>query len=271
MSYCKIIIGDALQYLPTIQAGTVDLVFTDPPYNISSEVVISRGRNLMKFRGPDIVLDYGEWDHFESEEKFLEWTYQWLDKVVHTMRAGAMFCSYFDRDKINFMSYYLRKQHKFKIKDYFADLKSNPVPQARKVSWMSGWEETGLWQKPGGKLTYNWQLGQAKNYDMRPIVGHTTKADGERAHPTQKPISVASKFIAYWSNEGDLILDPFAGSGTTGMACIKLHRNIILIEKEKNYAEKMIERIKTYISQQNMFREATSLEIIDLSKSIDIK
>ncbi len=213
----QIICGKVETVLPQIPDGVADMVLTDPPYMISSEVVISRGRNKMKFKGPDISHDFGEWDKFSSIDAFLKWTFDWVDEAVRILRPGGMFCCYFDRDKINFLSRYLQSKHGFKVKGYYADCKSNPVPQARKVKWMNGWEIIGMWQKPCGRLTYNYKLGQAEDYSIRPIVGNTTKEDGQRVHPTQKPIALARKFILYWTNEEDLILDPFAVSA--GPAC----------------------------------------------------
>ncbi|GAG61771.1 unnamed protein product, partial [marine sediment metagenome] len=154
MDLNRIICGDCIKILPQISEGSAGMIFTDPPYMISSEVVITRGRNKMKFKGPDIVQDFGDWDKFNSLDDYLKWTFKWVDLAVRALRDGGMFCSYFDRDKVNFLSRYLQDKHRFKLKGYYADLKSNPVPQARKVKWMNGWEEIGMWQKPGGKLTY---------------------------------------------------------------------------------------------------------------------
>jgi len=247
----QIICGDCFEVLKQIPDECVDLILTDPPYMISKETTISRGKNTVKFKGKDLVLDFGEWDHFGSFDEFMQWTYNWLDETARVLRKGGIFCSYFDKDKINFLSKYLQIKHKFKIKGYYADLKSNPVPQARKVSWMNGWEEIVYLQKPDGPLTYNYQLGQAKDWDIRSIVGHTTKEDGERFHPTQKPIKVISKFISYWSNENDIVLDPFLGSGTTAVAAINLGRRFIGIEKDKKFCEAAEERIKLAKERQS--------------------
>lgn len=246
----KVICGDSLKVMKFIPNELIDLVFTDPPYAISNEVIITRGKNGMKFKGNDISHNFGDWDKFNSLDEYMNWTFNWLDEIVRVVRPGGMFCSYFDKDKINFISHYLQNKYNFKLKGYYADLKSNPIPQARKVAWMSGWEIIGMWQKPGGRLTFCYQLGQTKDWDIRPVVGHTTKEDGERVHPTQKPISVAKKFISYWSNEGDIVLDPFAGSGTTGIACKNLNRNYILIEKDPKYCIIAQERINN--TQQNL-------------------
>lgn len=243
----KVICGDSLELMKLIPAEAVELIFTDPPYAISNEVVITRGRNKMKFKGKDISQDFGDWDKFNSLDEFMDWTFKWLDEAVRILRGGGMLCSYFDRDKVNFISRYLQDKYGFKCKGYYADLKSNPVPQARKVKWMNGWEIIGMWQKPGGKLAYNYQLGQAKDWGVRAIVGHTTKEDGERIHPTQKPISIAKKFISYWSNKDDIVLDPFMGTGFVLIGCKELNRRFIGIEKDIRYCQKAERRLMNTI------------------------
>ena len=246
--YC----GDALDILPELDIQA-DLVLVDPPYNISNEVVISRGRNKMIFKGPDIVLSFGEWDK-RSPKEFWKFTWKWIDLSVPLLRPGGMFISFFDRDKINFMSYFLQKRHNFKTKGYYAMLKLNPVPQARKVKTMNAWEIIGLWQKSDGKLTFNYQLGQTKDYSFHSIVPKKSKENGDRCHPTQKPIALMRKFISYWSNEQDIVIDPFAGSGTTLVACEKLNRRWIGIEINEEYCKKAKERIELEVKQLKLWR-----------------
>jgi DNA modification methylase len=151
-----------------IPSESIDMILTDPPYGISKKVVISRSKNSGKFRGSDIVLDFGEWDRFDDLKDFLNFTFSWVDECIRVLRPGGMFISYFDIDKINFLSHYLQKRG-FKLKGYFAHIKSNPAPQARKVKWMDAFEIVGLWQKKGGKLTFNYQLGQHPNYMIVPV------------------------------------------------------------------------------------------------------
>lgn len=234
--------GDCFDILPNLNIQA-DLILTDPPYNISSEVVITRGRNKMKFKGKDINLNFGKWDKF-TEKDYWKFTWKWIDLSVKLLRPGGMFITFFDRDKINFISYYLQKRYNFKMKGYYAMIKLNPVPQCRKTKWMNGWEILGMWQKPDGKLTYNYKLGQSPDYSLHAIVGHTTKANGVRVHATQKPVALSKKFIMYWSNKNDLILDPFAGSGTNLVACEDMNRHWIGIEREEKYCKAIIKRLK---------------------------
>lgn len=222
-----------------VDDNSVDLVKTDPPYGISKEVKITRGRNKMKFKGPDISLDFGEWDNFKDEKEFWSFTFAWIDEIIRVLRPGGIFAIFFDRDKINFVSRYLQ-QKKFKFKDYFAFIKSNPVPQARKVKWQSGWEMGGIWQKPGGKLTYNYELGQQKNYIISPICSGKERYK----HPTQKPEKVIIPFILYWSNEEDIVLDNFAGTGTTLALARRYKRRWIGYETNPKYYKIAVERVE---------------------------
>jgi DNA modification methylase len=238
MTKLTLIKGDALKVLPTTQSESIDLVLTDPPYGISREVKISRKRNLGKFRGNDIVMDFGEWDKFKDQKEFYKFTFSWVRECTRVLRNGGMFITYFDRDKINFLSYFLQ-HHGFKTKGYFAHIKRNPVPQARKVKWENAWEEVGLWQKEGGKLTYNYQFGEQPDYMIVPVVSGKERLE----HPTQKPEKVIELFVKYWSNEGDTVLDPFLGSGTTMVVCRNLKRNCIGIEINDNYIEMTKKRL----------------------------
>jgi len=85
----KTICGDSLEVMKLIPAEAVELIFTDPPYAISNEVVITRGRNKMKFKGKDISQDFGDWDKFNSLDEFMDWTFKWLDEAVRILRGGG--------------------------------------------------------------------------------------------------------------------------------------------------------------------------------------
>lgn len=261
----KIINNDCFDILKQLPDNSIDMILTDPPYFISQEIKITRGRDKMKFKGPDINLDFGPWDkQWDNVREYFKWTFKWIDECVRILKPGRILSIWFDRDKINFVSCYLQKKYGFKYKGYMAMIKTNPVPQARKQKFMTGWEEIGLWQKPGGKLIFNYQLGQQPDYIMVPIVGHTTGIDGiTRLHPTQKPVAVAKVLIAYWTNEGDIVLDPFAGSGTIPVASYILNRSFIGIEADKRYYDIAVKRLNSLTSQMKMkFKERGEQKIL---------
>ena len=103
--------ADCLEAMKLIPDKSVDLVLTDPPYGIANEVRITRGRNTMKFKGPDITHNFGEWDKFASIDDFMKWTFPWVCEASRVLKEGGMFISYFDRDKINFLSQFLQRMN----------------------------------------------------------------------------------------------------------------------------------------------------------------
>lgn len=235
--------GDSFELLKNVTDGTVDMILTDPPYGIANEVMITRSRNSQKFgKAKAITHDFGEWDKFDGFDDFMSFTKRWVDLCVPKLRGGGMFVSFFDRDRINFLSHYLQNEYGFKAKGYFAFIKQNPVPQARKVKFMNGWEIAGMWQKPNGKLTFNYENGQQPDYIFLPICSGNERTD----HPTQKPLKAVYPFVRYFTNKGDLILDPFAGSGTTAVAARNFDRDFIVIEKEPKYVDIIHKRLEKF-------------------------
>lgn len=247
----KIYLGDCFVLANSIDDECAKAIITDVPYGIANEVKITRSSNTQKFgKGSTISHDFGDWDKFGSNDEYLEFIFKWADVYTNKIKAGGMLITFMDRDKINFLSHYLQNKHKYKLKGYFAFIKKNPVPQARKVKFMSGWEIAGMWQKPPyNELTFNWQYGQQADYMALPICsGH------ERTkHPTQKPLKLIYPFIKYFTNPGDLIIDTFSGSGTTAVACCELQRDFIGIEKDENSYNISVERLKNTQPQLSFF------------------
>jgi DNA modification methylase len=233
---------DCMQFLPTLQDWSIDLILTDPPYWIANEIKIHRSGNWKFKQGKDITHSFGEWDKFQDNEDFLNFTYSWVDAVVSKLRAWGMFVCFFDRDRINFLSHYLQKKYGFKIKWYFYYVKNNPVPMVRKGAWtFMSWVECALIaQKPWWKQTFNHELWQQANYIILPICSGNERTK----HPTQKPLKLMCPFLNYFTNPWDLVLDPFAWSWTTAVACIQLNRKYIAIEQDKDYFRIMEKRIK---------------------------
>ncbi|GAH70916.1 unnamed protein product, partial [marine sediment metagenome] len=215
-----VIQGDCRQVLTEIPDNCIDMVLTDPPWNVSQNVTIHRSMNpekYGKYAGKDISLNFGDWDHFESETHYLKFTAEWMEQVVRVVRESGHLIVFFDQDKVTDLIRVAtslgcsRRQHLYW-------LKSNPVPRARKVDFMIALEHA-VWftKEPRKGATFHYELGQQQNVVRAPIVHHT-----RRIHPTQKPIAALSTWIRYLSNEGDLVLDPFCGSGATIVAALRL-------------------------------------------------
>lgn len=241
-----IFLGDTLELLPKLPPESIDLVVTDPPWFVSSEVIIHRSMNpkKYKYRGPDIILDFGEWDHFENEEQYWEFTKAWFKETTRVLKTKGHLVTFFDQNKVSYLVDYADKLG-MKMRQFLYWLKSNPVPRARKVDFMVALEQA-VWFTKGTKsgATFNYRLGQQRNYIEAAIPGHTTREDGDRTHPTQKPVRVISKWIAYLSKPNAVILDPLMGSGTTLVAAKRLGRQAIGIEINEGYCQAAKERLE---------------------------
>jgi len=236
--YVTIYHGDCREILPQLDVKA-DLVLTDPPWFVSQEVVIHRSMNPLKYKyvGKDISLDFGDWDKFQDEIEYRDFTRDWLGKAVACLRDKGHLVVFFDQNRTSYLIEDA-KQKGLLMRQHLYWLKTNPVPRARKVDFVVALEHA-CWFTKGDKsgATFNYQLGQQVNYVSAPIPGHTLKDDGERSHPTQKPFKVLAIWINYLSNVGDLILDPFLGSGVTAYCAKKLNRKCIGIEIEEKYCE----------------------------------
>ncbi len=155
--------------------------------------------------------------------------------------------SFLDKHKL---TYFIKwaEDNNCKARQNLFWIKTNPVPCARKVSFMSA-IEMAIWvtkETTSRKFsTFNYQLGQHPDYFTHSIVGHTTKIDGNRCHPTQKPINLMKWIISYLSNKNDIVLDCFLGSGTTALACKMLDRKFIGVELSENYTNIAKKRISS--------------------------
>jgi len=240
--------GDARSL--SLEDLSVDMILTDPPYNISKkEIVVHRGKNprMYKYTGTPISVDFGEWDHFKDEYEYIKFTYDWFKESIRVLKFGGHLVSFFDMFRIHYLLD-LANKYDCSSRQLIFWRKTNPVPRGARVDFMSAIEMM-LWitKKPRTNSTFNYKLGQQSNIIDAPIPGHTTKEDMDRVHTTQKPVKVAKILISYLSNKDDTILDSFCGSGWANIAAKKLGRNSIGIDKRQCCVDNTIERInKTY-------------------------
>ena len=229
MSDVQLYLGDCLDILPTLEAGSVDAVITDPPYNVSVKGSRLASGNVLG--GGDINQDFGEWDYAN-----VLWQ-DFIDYLVDVLTPVGVLVMFYEKFEIGVIGAYLRDRHGFTNRDIGSYIKTNAPPQLRKMKWKTNVENFIISTKnKGGGHHFNWKLGQSTDYFLR-------SNNYERFHPTQKPCDLMEWIVKYWSLEGDTILDPFMGSGTTGVACVKTGRNFIGIEIDPDYyaiAEKRI-------------------------------
>lgn len=235
----KIICGDCLIELGKIPDSSVDLILTDPPYNISK---LNDNRDRSKLNSPimrresPLRYDFGEWDN-KTREEFMEFTKEWVKECSRVLKDGGTFISFFNKEDISFLGWQA-KQWGLRTRTIFTWCKSNPVPSFRKVNYLSATEFIWIGSKGDKAWKFNFKMQkEMKNY-MITSNGSCYKTTN---HPTEKPLSLLRHLIEIHTNKDDLILDPFAGSGTSIQSARELCRKYIGIEINPEYI-KMIEK-----------------------------
>lgn len=223
----QIINADCLDILRQLPDKCVDLVLTDPPYNASNSKISCADKHYSTVNE--------DWDKGFMAKDFLDLCY---DKLKDN---GSMivFCSY------HTLSQYLTYD-KLKLQQIIHWVKTNPFPAIAKVYTPN--VEYAVWFVKGSPYTFN------KEFAGQNILTTNICAGNERTeHPTQKPLDLWYKLLKVHSNENDLILDCFSGSGTTAVACHNLHRRFICIEKDPEYCRASCERLEQAQRQQTLF------------------
>lgn len=226
--------GDCLEIMPLLKNQSIDLVLTDPPYKISiegSKIKRTYAHYNWKSRS-DIGLDFGKWDrNWKDDKEYFEWVALWLAECYRVMKDGVWIYIFFDKQKTGLFDLMLAPSLGLKSRCIYIWVKTNPVPSFRKVNWNSGTEHIWVGSKGNSKLKNFKYQKYMSNYFLSP----NASAYKETEHPTEKPKILLRHLIEVNSNKDDTILDPFMGSGTTGTACVELHRNFIGIEINEKY------------------------------------
>ncbi|UOS29843.1 site-specific DNA-methyltransferase [Helicobacter pylori] len=210
----------------------VDAIITDPPYNISVKNNFSTLKSA-KRQG----IDFGEWD---KNFRLLEWIKRYAP-LVNPNGCMVIFCSY------RFISHIadFLEENGFVVKDFIQWVKNNPMPRNINRRYVQD-TEFALWAV---KKKAKWVFNKPKNEKyLRPLILKSPVVSGlERVkHPTQKSLALMEKIISIHTNPNDIVLDPFMGSGTTGLACKNLERNFIGIESEKEYFQIAKKRLNLF-------------------------
>ena len=242
----QILHGDCVEILRTLPENSVDVIFADPPYNLQLRNELYRP-DMSKV---DAVKD--GWDQFENFKEYDEFTREWLSASQRVLKdTGTIWVigSYHNIYRVGA----LMQDLGFWILNDILWLKNNPMPNFRGVRFTNA-HETMIWaqKKKGARYTFNHQSMKKLNDDLQmrsdwtiPLVTgkQRIKSNGSKAHSTQKPEGLLYRVIMSSSNVGDVILDPFFGSGTTGAVAKKLGRNWIGIERDKKYISVAQKRI----------------------------
>lgn len=248
----SIIPGDCVDVINSLTEKSVDLIFADPPYNLQLQQDLWRP-NMTKV---DAVND--EWDQFSSFEEYDNFSRRWLSACRRILKDNGSIWVIGSYHNIYRIGSIMQDLGYWILNDVIW-LKTNPMPNFRGVRFTNA-HETLLWasKSKDSRYTFNHHAMKAVNDDLQmrsdwelPVCSGSEriKLNGKKAHSTQKPEALLYRVILSSSNPGDIILDPFFGSGTTGAVAKKLHRKWIGIELDPTYIEIAQKRIDSIVPE----------------------
>jgi len=212
--------GDCLEVMKSIPDSSVDAIITDPPYNIA------RKNNFATMGRAGI--DFGEWDKNAD-------IFSYINECSRVLNKNGSFIVFNDWKNLGDISRYAENQG-FETKDMIRLEKSNPMPRNRDRRYITDYECAIWFVKKNAKWVFN---RQDDKYQRPKFVASIESG----LHPTQKNLSLMESLVKIHTNSNDIVLDPFMGSGTTGVACRRLDRNFIGIELDEGYFDIATKRI----------------------------
>lgn len=229
--------GDAITCLQDIPTGSVDLIITDPPYNLGLFMKM-RGTNMNKLRDGHFAAS--GWDDLEFADwiKQMDLLFEECHRILKKRGSLIMFMSIIKVETI----IKIAEKHNFYYKTVGVWHKTNPLPRNMNLQFINSTETWIYMVNDATTGTFN-NEGKA----IHDFVETSTISPKERKlgkHPTQKPLALTEHFIKILSNPNDVVLDPFMGSGTTGVASVKLGRYFLGVELNEEYFKLSQNRIK---------------------------
>ena len=247
----KLIQGDSLSVLKKFGSKSIDMIFADPPYFLS-------GDGISCSAGKMVSVKKGTWDEKIDIKEKHKFNRKWIRLCKEVLKDDGTIWISGTMHNIYSIGMALEEEG-FKIINNITWRKLNPPPNISCRAFVHS-TETILWAKKdikNVKHKFNYKLMKKMNGNkqMKDVWETSLTKPSERKcgkHPTQKPIELLEKIILASTNEGDLILDPFNGSGTTGIVASRLNRKYIGIEKEKEYLDLTIKRKESDIYEQKL-------------------
>lgn len=230
---------DCLELTKKIKDNSIDLIFADPPYNLS-------GSNFkMKFTksgGTDLNTNKGKWDRYTDEE-FEEFTKKWLSECFRILKKNGSIWVAGTYHNIYLVGYLMKKLG-FDILNEVLWHKSDATPNLSCTRFVAD-HENFIWARKGKGNIFNYKEMKIMNggKQMRAIWTRGKTAGGKKIHPTQKPEWLLERVILSTSNMDSIVFDPFIGSGTTAVVAKKLGRSYLGAELDQEYYNKSIKRI----------------------------
>ena len=242
----RILPGDCITAMRSLPTASVDMVFADPPYNLQL------GGDLARPDGSHVDAVTNDWDKFDSFAAYDAFTRAWLTEARRVLKPnGSLWVigSYHNIFRVGAALQDLG----FWILNDIVWRKANPMPNFKGTRFTNA-HETLIWASTGenARYTFNYRTMKTLNDELQmrsdwvlPICNgaERLKKGGTKVHPTQKPESLLYRVMLATTNKGDVVLDPFFGTGTTGAVAKRLGRQWIGCERESGYREAAMERI----------------------------
>jgi len=216
----KVILGDCLIELKKIPDKSIDMIYVDPPYNVGKD----------------------EWDTFDNIE-FTSFMYKWIEECLRVLKDKSHFFIHFPSQKAAWLENLINEEFKIKPVSRIIWHYRNLVQGRNVASRLISTYQPILHYNIGNKyLNFNDDWSD-EMYDVWTITSPQSNFSEGKFHPTQKPLELLDRLVRIGSKEGEIVLDPMAGSGTTAIACQKLDRDFIVIEKNEDYYKTIIRRL----------------------------
>ncbi len=253
----KIIHGNCIEELKKLPDSSIDLIFADPPYYLQ----LPKGKRLKRANGTEVIPVDDEWDKFKSYEDYDNFTKSWLSECQRIIKPTGSIWVIGMYHNIFRVGTIMQDLGIWFLNDVIW-IKTDALPNLNGRRFTNN-HETLIWavkDKNCKNYTFNYELmkqinGGKQMKDTDWIFGlcrgneRLKDENGIKAHPTQKPLKLIQQVLLTATNKGDLVLDPFFGTGTTGIVAKALDRNCIGIEKEQKYVDIANKRILNFKKQ----------------------
>jgi len=240
--FLKLFNGDCLEILPKLPHNSIDIIFADPPYFLSNGGITCHA-------GKMVSVNKGEWDVSQGIEENHKFNLDWLRECQQVLtKNGVIWVS--GTAHVIFSVGFAMQQLGFKILNDIIWFKPNASPNLS-CRYFTHSTETLIWaaKNQQSKHTFNYELMKqlSNGKQMRNLWEISPPQPKEKAHgkhPTQKPLKLLERILLASTNEGDTVLDPFNGSGSTGVAALRLDRKYVGIEISEEYLDLTVSRLE---------------------------
>lgn len=240
---CALYLGDAIDLLDKLEPESIDMVFADPPYFLSNDGITCSG-------GKMVTVNKGDWDKVDSLESKHDFNRSWIRSCKRVLKPNGTIWISGTLHNIYSIGFAL-EQEGYKIINNITWQKTNPPPNLACRCFTHS-TETVLWAKKNNaraKHVFNYQLMKEMNGNkqMKDVWTGTLTNKREKSfghHPTQKPEYLLERIILASTKEGAIVLDPFVGSGTTGVVCLKTSRKFIGFDNNSEYLDIATKRLE---------------------------